>query len=413
MTLYRRRSSLDAAQDDATPPRGRPTKARGAGLRVRGFRNLCGSPIRTDKSALRAESRVTAEKKRQSSGAAHGDSLAVALAHHCSIAVAAEDADEEEKAEEDEEEAFDALVIKDGSIPMSFSPWYDVFETAFAASDEDDAPLEQRHTEIDLNDVTMGCKIGHGAFGEVYKATWRGQRVAVKLLTKQELSDDVIREFEREIDIMGLLGHPNICRLVGASLRPSQRALVLELVEHGSLWNLLQSPRVMLTTSLRAKFALETARGMTYLHTFEHPILHRDMKSPNLLVDSDYTIKISDFGLARVKAQIQTMTGYCGTVQWMAPEVLGCCKYTEKADVYSFGIVLWEIFSRRCPYDSMQAIQVAMGVLNHDLRPAVPRGCPPFFAYLMQLCWERAPERRPSFEAIVRMCESVYGCAEP
>ncbi|KAJ0408894.1 hypothetical protein ATCC90586_005931 [Pythium insidiosum] len=245
------------------------------------------------------------------------------------------------------------------------------------------------HTEIDLVDVSLGRKIGLGAFGEVYMATWRGRRVAVKMLVKHELSDDVIREFEREIDIMSLLHHANICELVGASLKPTQRALVLELVERGSLWHILQTQQAMLTPSLRAKFALETARGMTYLHTFEHPILHRDMKSPNLLVDRNFSIKISDFGLSRVKAQIQTMTGYRGTVQWMAPEVLGCFKYTEKADVFSFGIVLWEIFS-----------------------PSVPRGCPPFFARLMQLCWDRAPERRPSFETIVRMCESVLGCAE-
>lgn len=181
------------------------------------------------------------------------------------------------------------------------------------------------HESIDLKDLALERVIGEGAFGKVYKGMWRHKPVAVKVLLHQDLRPDVVREFETEVQIMSVLNHPNICMLLGACLEPSNRALVLELVDQGSLWVVLRSRRRQITDALRAKFILETARGMNYLHQFKRPILHRDMKSPNLLVQKDFSIKISDFGLARVKAQIQTMTGNCGTVQWMAYVPLLCC----------------------------------------------------------------------------------------
>lgn len=142
---------------------------------------------------------------------------------------------------------------------------------------------------------------------------------------------------------------------------------------------------------------------MNYLHSFQPPILHRDLKSPNLLVDLSYAIKISDFGLARVRAHFQTMTGNCGTTQWMAPEVLAAEKYTEKADVFSYGVVLWETVTRQCPYEGLSQIQAALGVLNNNLRPTIPANCPPLFKKLMTLCWVSKPEERPTFEAILEI----------
>ena len=100
--------------------------------------------------------------------------------------------------------------------------------------------------------------------------------------------------------------------------------------------------------------ALETARGVHYLHSFKPPILHRDLKSLNLLLDECFRIKLADFGWTRVMAE--SMTGKIGTYQWMAPEVINNEKYTEKADVYSFGIILWEIASREPPYKNINGV---------------------------------------------------------
>ncbi|CAM9837057.1 unnamed protein product, partial [Scytosiphon promiscuus] len=119
--------------------------------------------------------------------------------------------------------------------------------------------------------------------------------------------------------------------------------------------------------SLVVKVAEGVACGMWYLHQHEpFPILHRDLKSANLLLDESFNVKICDFGLARLKAFTNSaaMTGNCGTVQWMAPEVLASEKYAEPADVYSFAIVCWELLSRACPYDGMSQIQVRRRVMR-------------------------------------------------
>ncbi|DBA00609.1 TPA: hypothetical protein N0F65_007738 [Lagenidium giganteum] len=258
---------------------------------------------------------------------------------------------------------------------------------------------------IRMKDLELGEVLGEGAFGKVYKGRWQHRRVAVKVLIRQDLSPEIIKDFEAEINIMSILHHPNVCQLLGACLEPPRRALVMELSELGSLWCVLRSRRHKFTPDIRAKIIYDTARGMKYLHQFRRPILHRDLKSPNLLVQKDYSIKITDFGLARVKAQIKTMTGNCGTTQWMAPEVLGSRPYTEKADVYSFGIVVWEVFTARCPFENLSQIQVALSVLNHDNRPRVPESCPRFFARLMRACWVRDPEQRPSFAHVVQEIE--------
>ncbi|KDO27537.1 TKL/DRK protein kinase [Saprolegnia parasitica CBS 223.65] len=185
---------------------------------------------------------------------------------------------------------------------------------------------------IDFGAIALGELIGQGAFGTVHKGVWRETLIAVKILQCQTLTPDILEEFETEVHIMSVLRHPNICRLLGACLDPPTRCLIVEYIPMGSLWCVLRQP-VSIDYAKQLRFARDTALGMHYLHTFDPPILHRDLKSPNLLVDDDFGLKISDFGLARVKAHQQTMTGNCGTTQWMAPEVLNAAKYTEKADV--------------------------------------------------------------------------------
>ncbi|CAM9984834.1 unnamed protein product, partial [Ascophyllum nodosum] len=103
-----------------------------------------------------------------------------------------------------------------------------------------------------------------------------------------------------------------------------------------------------------------------------------------------FNVKICDFGLARLKAYTNSMTGNCGTVQWMAPEVLASKKYTETADVYSFAVVCWELLSRACPYEGLNQIQVAVKVLNNGLRPGIPQWCPPEFKSLIEVRGDQA-----------------------
>ncbi|CAI5741863.1 unnamed protein product [Hyaloperonospora brassicae] len=266
---------------------------------------------------------------------------------------------------------------------------------------------------LDFEELQVDEMIGQGAFGTVHRAKWRGTVVAVKILVCQYMTTDILEEFEAEVQIMSILRHPNICLLMGACLEPPTRCLVIEYLPRGSLWNVIRQD-VVIDVGKQYGFARDTALGMNYLHSFQPPILHRDLKSPNLLIDSSYALKISDFGLARVRARFQTMTGNCGTTQWMAPEVLAAEKYTEKADVFSYGVVVWETVTRQCPYEGLTQIQAALGVLNNNLRPTVPEQCPPLFKQLMTLCWASAPEQRPSFETVLEILNrSIDGMALP
>ncbi|TDH70666.1 uncharacterized protein CCR75_006421 [Bremia lactucae] len=258
---------------------------------------------------------------------------------------------------------------------------------------------------VDFKELQIEEMIGQGAFGTVHRARWRGTAVAVKILVCQYLTAEILEEFEAEVQIMSILRHPNICLLMGACLESPMRCLVIEYLPRGSLWNVLRQENVI-DMGKQYGFARDTALGMNYLHAFQPPILHRDLKSPNLLVDSAYALKISDFGLARVRAHFQTMTGNCGTTQWMAPEVLAAEKYTEKADVFSYGVVVWETVTQQCPYEGLTQIQAALGVLNNNLRPKIPEHCPPLFRKLITMCWGSLPEQRPSFEVVLNILSS-------
>ena len=154
--------------------------------------------------------------------------------------------------------------------------------------------------------------------------------------------------FLAECKVMEVLRHPNIVLFLGACIKPPNLGLVLEYCNKGSLWSVLQNHEINLNWEDRKKIALDTAKGVFYLHSFNPPILHRDLKSLNLLLDDSFRTKLIDFGWTR-KLDIK-MTGKIGTYQWMAPEVISNQNYTEKADVFSFGIILWEIASREPPY---------------------------------------------------------------
>lgn len=128
-------------------------------------------------------------------------------------------------------------------------------------------------------------------------------------------------------------------------------------MQKGSLWDLLHNVEVHIEWQVLLSMARDAAKGMAYLHGLSPPILHRDLKTLNLLVDAYNTVKVADFGIARVRS-VDTMT-YCGTPKWTAPEVLRMNSYSEKADVFSFGIVLWEILMREEPYANIPGMQVS------------------------------------------------------
>ena len=261
--------------------------------------------------------------------------------------------------------------------------------------------------EIPLAELHMGARIGSGAFGEVVRAIYQGTDVAVKRMSSA--ATGAAGDFRREVALLTKLRHPHVVLFMGACVTPSELCIVMEFAANGSLWAVLHGrARGECTPRRRLQWAAETAKGMAYLHSRSPPIVHRDLKSGNLLVCQDWHIKVSDFGLARTKSSDAART-QVGTYAWMAPEVLENKPYDERADIYSFAIVLWELLTAVEPFKGMHPMQV-MRAIDKGERPPVPPNpdCPPDYVALMRACWEREPEARPTFrEGLERLSAMV------
>ncbi|ONM01206.1 PAS domain-containing protein tyrosine kinase family protein, partial [Zea mays] len=157
--------------------------------------------------------------------------------------------------------------------------------------------------EILWEDLVIGEQIGQGSCGTVYHALWYGSDVAVKVFSKQEYSEEVILTFRQEVSLMKKLRHPNILLFMGAVMSPQRLCIVSEFLPRGSLFRLLQRSATKLDVRRRVHMALDIVRGMNYLHHSSPPIIHRDLKSSNLLVDKNWIVKVADFGLSRLKRE--------------------------------------------------------------------------------------------------------------
>ncbi|XP_050262504.1 serine/threonine-protein kinase STY13-like [Quercus robur] len=263
---------------------------------------------------------------------------------------------------------------------------------------------------IDLRRLNMGDAFAQGAFGKLYRGTYNGEDVAIKILERPE--NDLGRaqlmetQFQQEVMMLATLKHPNIVRFIGACRKPMLWCIVTEYAKGGSVRQFLtRRSNRSVPLKLAVKQALDVARGMAYVHGLG--LIHRDLKSDNLLIFADKSIKIADFGVARIEVQTEGMTPETGTYRWMAPEMIQHRPYTQKVDVYSFGIVLWELITGMLPFQNMTAVQAAFAVVNKGVRPIVPSDCLPVLSDIMTRCWDANPDVRPPFMEVVRMLENA------
>ncbi|KAK3132035.1 hypothetical protein QOZ80_6AG0514890 [Eleusine coracana subsp. coracana] len=195
--------------------------------------------------------------------------------------------------------------------------------------------------EIQWEEITLGERVGLGSFGEVYRGEWHGTEVAVKKFLQQDITSDALEEFRTEVRIMKRVRHPNVVLFMGAVTRIPNLSIVTEFLPRGSLFRLIHRPNNQLDERRRLRMALDVARGMNYLHNCTPLIVHRDLKSPNLLVDKNWVVKVCDFGLSRIKhSTFLSSRSTAGTAEWMAPEVLRNEPSDEKCDVFSYG-AMW------------------------------------------------------------------------
>ncbi|KAK4277346.1 hypothetical protein QN277_015359 [Acacia crassicarpa] len=256
--------------------------------------------------------------------------------------------------------------------------------------------------EIQWEDLDIGERIGIGSYGEVYHADLKGTEVAVKKFLNQDFSGDVLAQFRSEVEIMLRLRHPNVVLFMGAITRPPHFSILTEFLPRGSLYRLLHRPNFELDEKRRLRMALDVAKGMNYLHTSHPPIVHRDLKSPNLLVDKHWVVKVCDFGLSRMKHHtFLSSKSSAGTPEWMAPEVLRNEPANEKCDVYSFGVILWELATARIPWKGLNPMQVVGAVGFQNRRLEIPEDIDPVVAQIIRDCWQMEPHMRPSFSQLM------------
>lgn len=285
---------------------------------------------------------------------------------------------------------------------------------------------------IDFSSIEICECIGQGAFGKVHRAVWNETPVAVKILTnwnpdsstvllesqiEKSREETILSMLETEADILSSLRHPNIVQFIGICAEPP--CIVSEYCERGSLCNLLKSARVedkfLPTWEMCLKMMTDAATGILYLHSRSKPIIHCDLKSSNILVDSDYRIKICDFNLSSLVEGSSTGSslGAAHNPRWLAPETLGGEGYSKESDVYAFGIVMWEMLTRSIPWSDLKQWDIVT-LVRDGARPPVPnfwevrdsvgKECTYFDEYvtLMTSCWSQNPYDRPTFAEIVR-----------
>lgn len=247
-----------------------------------------------------------------------------------------------------------------------------------------------------------GRELGRGGFGVVYCASDKdcGWLLAVKELLKTSLEPRELELYKREIEILLKCDDPCLLKIHGFSIS-TPLIIVTEYMNGSSLWDLLKKNLHRLSDSQKTNIALGIAHGMRYLH--RHGVIHRDLKSPNVLLDNNLRPKVADFGLGRLAETVVAgapPTGAVGTPQWMAPELLENQPYGFPVDVYAYGMVLFELLTGELPFAGLQQVDIVRAVGNGE-RPSIPEKYrSEAIVQLIEECWRQNPEDRPTFKEI-------------
>ncbi|XP_049398465.1 serine/threonine-protein kinase STY46-like [Solanum stenotomum] len=259
--------------------------------------------------------------------------------------------------------------------------------------------------EIDNALLNYEYKIATGSTGDLYKGSFHNQEVAIKVLKSECLNEDMERDFAQEIYILRKVRHKNVVQFIGACTKPPRLCIITEFMSGGSLYDFLHKTKGFFKLPVLVKVAIDVSKGMSYLH--QNNIIHRDLKTANLLMNENQVVKVADFGVACVQVQSGLMTAETGTYRWMAPEVIGHRPYDRKADVFSFGIVLWELLTGKLPYEFLTPLQAAVAVVQKGLRPTIPANTHPMLVELLEKCWQQEPLLRPEFSEILDILQHM------
>ncbi|KAI3456149.1 hypothetical protein Pfo_012812 [Paulownia fortunei] len=259
---------------------------------------------------------------------------------------------------------------------------------------------------IDFSEITIGTRVGIGFFGEVFRGSWNGLEVGIKVFLEQDLTVENIEDFCNEISILSRIRHPNVILFLGACTMPPRLSLVTEYMEMGSLYYLIHASglKKKLSWQRRLKMLCDICRGLMSIHRMK--IVHRDLKSANCLVNKHWTVKICDFGLSRIlTTRPMKVSSSAGTPEWMAPELIRSEPFTEKCDIFSLGVIMWELCTLNRPWEGIPSVQVVYAVGNDGQRLEIPEGP---LGKLIADCWAEPDERPSCQEVLSRLQECEY-----
>ncbi|XP_041841125.1 tyrosine-protein kinase Tec [Melanotaenia boesemani] len=255
--------------------------------------------------------------------------------------------------------------------------------------------------EINPSELTFMKELGSGQFGQVKLGKWRAQhKVAIKAIREGAMYEE---DFIEEAKIMMKLSHPKLVQLYGVCSQQKPIYIVTEFMEHGCLLNFLRQRRGSFNLESLLSISLDVCEGMEHLEV--NGFIHRDLAARNCLVNDALVVKVSDFGMTRyvLDDQYTSSSGAKFPVKWSPPEVFNFCKYSSKSDVWSYGVLMWEVFTEgRMPFEKNPNHQVVM-LVSQGQRLYRPKLATPALYDIMQLCWHERPEERPSFSHLCTM----------
>jgi len=271
---------------------------------------------------------------------------------------------------------------------------------------------EAEAPEILPEQIKRGKKLAQGSFGIVYKGKCRGEIVAIKELSDTDIDEEVLEEFRREVAIMSHLRHPNIVLLMGACTQGPRLCIVTEYLPRGDLDKMLEEGQE-LSLIKKIKILQDVALGMNWLHCSSPPIIHRDLKPSNIMLTEDLTAKVGDLGLSAIQKKKKIKSYGAGSYLWMAPEALRNQPHSEKADVYSFAIVMWQVicwdpdpYAEYLEKGDLEGLIEA--VCDRHERPPIAKDLHTSLAGILRDTWHQKPKHRPSFgEIIVRLDDAL------
>lgn len=275
----------------------------------------------------------------------------------------------------------------------------------------------QQNWEIPRNQLQLKRKLGDGNFGDVWYGKWRGMvEVAIKTMKPGTMSPEA---FLGEAQIMKQCDHPNLVKLYAVCTKEEPFYIITEYMVNGSLLHYLRNEGNSLTLQALVDMCAQIANGMMYLE--ERKLVHRDLAARNVLVGDKISgvpvVKVADFGLARKLMEediYEARTGAKFPIKWTAPEAATCGNFTVKSDVWSYGVLLYEIITKgQVPYPGMHNREVIEQV-ELGYRMPMPRCCPEqIYTEVMLKCWDKVPERRPTFDHLFHFFDDYFVSSQP